>query len=76
MRGLEIRVMQAKANVLGAFDFEKAELLNGLAMEEAQKLGAIDFSTGHSGPPILFHSEPVLINSWWDGIFLASEMSV
>ena len=74
LRGLEARCILAQANVIGAFNLDKAEELLGDALHKAHALGWDDLRAGEHTPPLLFKEVPLLVAHWQDGQFDAKDL--
>ena len=67
MRGLDARVLLAKARIANITDAVKAETLRIDAWLAAQLVGYRDARSGIKEPPLQFAGEPELLREWKDG---------
>lgn len=78
MRGVEIRINFARANITAAIfgeefaDFDVSEVLR-----DAEALGHYDYQDGIgiASPPLLFKDEPLLLRAWKIGWYDQDSLS-
>jgi hypothetical protein len=67
MRGLDVRVLLARARIMELIDADEAQDMYYEVMNGAMCEGMQDALNGISRPPILFRDEKLLISGWHDG---------
>ena len=67
LRGLDIRILFAKAKVMRVIDSIKAEREIEDVLEGAYFLGFLDSCAAKQTPPLIFADEPELLAAWEEG---------
>lgn len=78
MRGLDTRVLLARARCMALHDADRADMLMVDVYYDAEADGYIDAENGIHTPPLQFAGEPSLLNGWqqgWNDYWLALERS-
>lgn len=67
MRGLDTRVLLAKARIMLLVDAKKAGRMLATVEIKAKWDGVADAGSGYEALPMMFDDEPVLASRWYEG---------